>query len=90
MRTIKSTTVKTTRCRGNWGPWGFDEKMQTEVAWTHRTKWQFIFNKIAIQAGAHMAADKEAVGLSRVHVYESKYIPPLRDNCLLCSYTLSY
>ena len=26
-----------------------------------------IFNKIAIQATAHMAADKEAVGLSRVH-----------------------
>ena len=27
------------------------------------------FNKIAIQATADMAADKEAVGLSRVHVH---------------------
>ncbi len=27
-------------------------------------------NKIAIQARAQMAADKEAVGLSRVHMYE--------------------
>ena len=26
------------------------------------------FNKIAIQARAQMAADKEAVGLSRVHM----------------------
>ena len=26
-----------------------------------------------------MAADKEAVGLSIVHMYESKYILPLRD-----------
>ena len=32
------------------------------------------FNKIAIQARAQMAADKEAVGLSRVHMYESKCI----------------
>ena len=29
-----------------------------------------------------MAADKEAVGLSRVHMYESMYILPLRDHCL--------
>ena len=29
-----------------------------------------------------MAADKKAVGLSRVHIYESKCILPLRDNCL--------
>ena len=29
------------------------------------------FNKIAIQATAQMAADKEDVGLSRVDVYES-------------------
>ena len=33
-----------------------------------------MFNKIAIQARAQMAADKEAVGLSRVHMYESKCI----------------
>ena len=38
------------------------------------------FNKIAIQATAQMAADKEAVGLSRVHMYESKCMLPLRDN----------
>ena len=37
------------------------------------------FGKIAIQATAQMAAVKEAVGLSRVHVYESKRILPLRD-----------
>ena len=30
------------------------------------------FNEIAIRARAQMAADKEAVGLSRVHMYESK------------------
>ena len=36
----------------------------------------FRFNKIAIQARAQMAADKEAVGLSRVHMYESKCILP--------------
>ena len=42
-------------------------------------------NKIAMQAAAHMAADTEAVGLSRVHVYESRCILRLRDNCLLCS-----
>ena len=34
-----------------------------------------------------MAADKEAVGLSRVYMYESKDILPLRDYCLFCSYT---
>ena len=44
-----------------------------------------IFNKIAIQATAQMVVDKEAVGLSRVHVYESRCIMPLRDNCLFCS-----
>ena len=38
------------------------------------------FNKIAIQATVQMAADKEAVGLSRVHMYESKCMLPLRDN----------
>ena len=43
------------------------------------------FNKISIQATAQMAADKEAIGLSRVHMYESKCILPLRANCLLCS-----
>ena len=32
---------------------------------------------IAIQATAQMAADKEAVGLSRVHMYESRCILPL-------------
>ena len=41
------------------------------------------FNKIAIQAKAQMAADKEAIGLSRVHVYKSMCI--LRDNCQFCS-----
>ena len=40
--------------------------------------------KIVIQARAHMVADKEAVGLSRVHMYESKCILPLRDNCIIC------
>ena len=43
------------------------------------------FNKIAIQARVQMAADKETVGFSRVHMYESKCILPLRDNCLFCS-----
>ena len=43
------------------------------------------FNKIAIEATAQMAADKEAIDFSRVHMYESKCILPLRDNCLLCS-----
>ena len=43
------------------------------------------FNKFAIQARAQMAADKEAVGLSRVHTYESKCIKHLRDDCLFCS-----
>ena len=37
------------------------------------------FNKIAIE---EIAADKEAFGLSRVHMYESKCSLPLRDNCL--------
>ena len=37
------------------------------------------FNKIAIQARAETAADKEAVGLSRVHMYESKCILPLNE-----------
>ena len=37
------------------------------------------FNTIAIQATAQMAADNEAVGLSRVHMGESKCILPLRD-----------
>ena len=36
-----------------------------------------MFNKISIQARAQMAADKEAVGLSRVHEYESKCNLPL-------------
>ena len=30
-----------------------------------------------------MAADMEAVGLSRVHIYEYKCILPLRDNSVL-------
>ena len=42
-------------------------------------------NRIAIQVTAQMAADKEAIGLSRVHMYESKCILPLRDNSLFCS-----
>ena len=42
-------------------------------------------NKIAIQATAQMAADKEALGLSRVHMYESNCIlPPLQGDCLFC------
>ena len=41
------------------------------------------FNNIAIQARAQMATDKEAVGLSKVHMYESKCIMPLQDNCTL-------
>ena len=36
-----------------------------------------LLNKIAIQATAQMAADKEVVGLSRVRMYESKCILPL-------------
>ena len=44
-----------------------------------------IFNKIAIQARAQMAADKEAVrvGYSRVHMYDNiypavkNYLPPV-------------
>ena len=32
------------------------------------------FNKIATQARAQAAADNDAVGLSRVHMYESKCI----------------
>ena len=36
------------------------------------------FKKIAIQATAQMAADKEAFGLSRVDMYESKCILPLK------------
>ena len=44
-----------------------------------------VFNKIAIQARAQMAEDKEAGGLSRVHMYDSVIpmcILPLWDNCL--------
>ena len=41
------------------------------------------FGKIAIQATAQMAEDKEAIGLSRVHMYKSKCILPLQDNCIL-------
>ena len=37
------------------------------------------FNKIAMQATAQMAAYKEAVGLSRVHMYESKFLLPYED-----------
>ena len=48
-----------------------DHKFNCSVKRTLLTR----FNKIAIQARAQMAADKEAVGLSRV----------LRDNCLFCS-----
>ena len=47
------------------------------------------FNKIEQDchpSTSEMAVDKEAVGLSRVHMYESKCILPLRDNYLLCSY----
>ena len=43
------------------------------------------FNTIAIQATTLMASDKEAVGLSRVHVYEYKCIQPLRCKCRFCS-----
>ena len=42
------------------------------------------FNKIAIQATAQMAADKEAVGLSSVHMYDS-CILSLQYNCLFIS-----
>ena len=44
-----------------------------------------IFNKIAIQTRAEMAADKYVVGLSRLQMYESKYILSLPGNCLFCS-----
>ena len=46
------------------------------------------FNKIAIQATAQMAADKEAISLSRVHMYESNCMLPLQDNRLL-THTIS-
>ena len=39
---------------------------------TNSHKLDSTFNKIAIQAAAQMDADKEAVGLSRVHIYASK------------------
>ena len=35
-----------------------------------------------------MAGDNEAVGLSRVHMYESMCILPLRDRCLFWIYIL--
>ena len=41
-----------------------------------------IFNKIAIQTRAEMAADKYVVGLSRLKMYESKCILSLPGNCL--------
>ena len=47
-------------------------------------------NKIAIQATAQMASGKEAVGLSRVHTYESKCNLPFRDNCLFMVEAGSY
>ena len=37
-----------------------------------------------------MDADEEAVGLMRVHMYESKCIMPLRDNYLVFSQTYKY
>ena len=43
-----------------------------------------LFNKIVIHATAQMATEKEAGGISRVHMYESKCILPLQDNCLKC------
>ena len=43
------------------------------------------FNEIAIQARVQMDAHKKAVGLSRVHMYESKCSLLLRDNRLFCS-----
>ena len=43
------------------------------------------FNNSSTPATAQMAADKEAVVLSRVHLCESKCILPLRDDCLFCS-----
>ena len=43
------------------------------------------FNTIAIQATGQMVGDNEAVGLSRVHMYDSKCILPLRENCIFCS-----
>ena len=45
-------------------------------------KYLTISNKTAIQAPAQMTAGKEAVGLSRVHMYESKCILSLLDKCL--------
>ena len=41
------------------------------------------FNNIAMQVTARRAADKEAVGLLRVHMYKSKCIRP--SNSLFCS-----
>ena len=42
-------------------------------------------NKIATRATPQMAADKEAVDLSRVHMNYSKFNPPSRDICLFSS-----
>ena len=44
-----------------------------------------ICNEIANQLTAQMAADKEAAGLSRFQMYESRCILPLPDNCLFYS-----
>ena len=54
------------------------------VLWTNVvSEIKYFVNKIAIRATAPMAADKEAIGLSRFHMYKSKCILPLLDNCLL-------
>ena len=43
-----------------------------------------IFSKIAIQGTPQMAADKEAITLSRVYSYHSNCNLLLRDICLFC------
>ena len=40
---------------------------------------------VLTQPTAYMAADKKAVGLSRIHMHESKCILPLGDNYLFSS-----
>ena len=44
-------------------------------------------NKIATRATPQMVADKEAVGLSRVHINYSKFNPPSRDICPFSSFS---
>ena len=48
-KTVQYITAKTTKCRGNWG---CHEKMQTEVAWTRRTKGHIVKRHVQSWWGA--------------------------------------